>query len=91
MLTPPQTACCRTATTTRGGLFAGTDELEDEKGQRDAPGAPAGTGQENGCGHGTPLRIGIERRKQKKARRRSQALREASGASRTPGRRLANI
>lgn len=38
-----------------GGLFAVTGELVDEKGQGDAPGAPAGAGEKNGCGHGTPL------------------------------------
>lgn len=38
----------------RGGPFAGTDELVDEKGQRHAPGAAAGTGKEERCGHGEP-------------------------------------
>jgi len=38
-----------------GGVFAQTGQLLQKQRQRDAPGTPAGTGQENGCGHGKPL------------------------------------
>ena len=54
-----------------GGLFAVTGELVDEKGQGDAPGAPAGAGEENGCGHGNLTCLGGWALKTKKAEQRS--------------------